>query len=320
MCNKQATWVILSLTAFAITLTLNYLSTSGVFNSTDQKELSDKYSLPITPPGFVFGVTWPLIYLWQTSWQIQLLFDSIKYSPELKQKGIVTFGTLFYVAWIASDFFNGSWIIVFSFEYLSIALVLIMGITVSLYVAAIKAHKYLAPKDLKEFENVSDDSQQTRYPLYLLRSPCRITSYRVLLLNGICFYLTWLNIATCLNIGIVFAFVADLNVYVASNIALSVLLSIVLVYIFLDFYYLREYLVFTYSPYFILIFALSGILSNSGEEYGDLKGVPKVLVTGLLILSGLSLVYKIISGIYLAIKEKKLKQSGQDYSLMPEKV
>ena len=46
---------------------------------TDQKELSDKYNLPITPPGWVFAV-WGLIYIWQAAWQLFLLFDSVKFS------------------------------------------------------------------------------------------------------------------------------------------------------------------------------------------------------------------------------------------------
>jgi len=290
----------------------------GLFNNTDQQELSAKYELPITPPGWVFAI-WGLIYIWQALWQLYLLFHSVKFAQELRSKDIVTFGVLFYIAWIASDLFNGAWILVFSFEYLTIALVLILGITISLYIAAWKAHSYLYIKTLAEYENVSDDSQQTRYPLYLLRSPMRVTAYRVLLLNGICFYLTWLNIASCLNIGIVIAFVADSSVYIASNVALSVLTCIVLAYIFLDFYYLREYLVFTYSPYFILLWALSGILTNSGEEYGDLKGVSEVMVTGLLILSGVCLLVKIVSGIYYAVKEKKLLAGdSKSYSLMNE--
>merc|ERR1712176_719973 len=115
------------------------------------------------------------------------------------------------------------------------------------------------------------------------------------------------------------AYVGDLDIYAASSIACSVLTVIVLAYIFLDFYYLREYLVFTYSPYFILLWALSGILTNSGEEYGDLKGVSEVMVTGLLILSGVCLLVKIVSGIYYAIKEKKLLAGDEkSYSLMNE--
>merc|ERR1712154_73846 len=257
-------------------------------------------------------------YIWQAAWQLYLLFHSIKFSQELMSKDILTFGVLFYIAWIASDLFNGAWVIVFSFEYLTAALFLLIGITVSLYIAAWKGHKYLYIQSIREFENVSDDSQQTRYPLYLLRSPLRITLYRILLLNGIAFYLTWTNIASCLNIGIVVAFVADMSIYIASNIALSVLTVIVLVYIVLDFYYLREYLVFTYSPYFILLWALSGILTNSGDEYGDLKGAPKVFVTGLLILSAVSLVVKVVLGIYYGVKEKKLAGNQNNYSSMEE--
>merc|ERR1712039_380739 len=128
-----------------------------------------------------------------------------------------------------------------------------------------------------------------------------------------------MGIASCLNIGIVMAYVADLSIYIASNIALSVLTVIVLVYIVLDFWYLREYLVFTYSPYFILLWALSGILTNSGEEYGDLKGVSEVMVTGLLILSGVCLLVKIVLGIFYAVKEKKLLAGDEkSYNLLNE--
>ena len=242
---------------------------------------------------------------------------------ELKTKDILTFGTLFYVAWILSDLFNGSWIIVFSFEYLSISLALLIGITVALYVAAYKAHKYLYVNDLKQFENVSDDSAQTRYPLYLLRNPWRIVTYRILLLNGIAFYLTWCNIASCLNVGIVIAFVADLSIYIASNIALSILMVIVCAYIVCDFWFFKEYLIFTYSPFFILFWALGGILTNSGSEDGDLKDATQKIVISLLVLSGIYFLVKVVAGIEYAVRQKKLSQIGADeknYSLLQEKV
>jgi len=317
MCNKQTLWTISCIVFFIITLLFNYLSTSGVFNNTDQKELSDKYGLPITPPGWVFSV-WGLIYIWQAVWQLYLLYHSIKFSQELKTKNILTFGVLFYVSWILSDIFNGSWIILFSFEYITIAGILLVCITISLYLNAFASHKYIG--SIKQYENVSDDSAQSIYPLYLLRSKVRVTLYRIFVLNGVAFYLTWCNIATCLNVGIFLAYKCNLDVYTASIIPLTILTVIILVYLCLDFYYLREWLVYTYSPYFILIWALSGIITNSGDNEGDLKGASKVFVAILLGLSVISFVAKIISGIYYAVKQRKLEENTSDNYTLFQKV
>merc|ERR1712154_240085 len=151
-------------------------------------ELSDKYSLPITPPGWTFSI-WGIIYLWQAAWLIYILYHSIRYSAELKSQNILTFGTLFYISWIFSCIFNGSWIALFALERLTLSAIVLVSISISLYINGYVSHKYIG--------SASDPSNNEIYPSYLNSKTTR-TLYRILVLNGIAFYATWCSIAQCL--------------------------------------------------------------------------------------------------------------------------
>ena len=144
----------------------------------------------------------------------------------------------------------------------------------------------------------------TEFPSYLL-SRCSINSYRGLVLNGVAFYATWTSIAQCLNIAIFLTYVANMDAYTASIIALTILTIVILSYWFLDFYYLRSWLVYTYSPYAVLIWALYAVSTNSNEGDLGLKGPTKTFEMALLIMSIVGTVLKIISGVIYACKPKE---------------
>jgi len=293
---------------YIVTLVLNYVSTSGLINDTDQAELSAKYQLPITPPGWTFSI-WGLIYIWQFAWLTYITYHSIRYRQELASKEILTFGKLFYVSWIFSCIFNGAWIVLFAFERITISSIILVCISIALYINGYTSHKYIGEAAKYRMQNENTDNS-TVYPSYLL-SRCTINLYRILILNGVAFYATWCSIAQCLNIAIFLTYVADMNAYTASIISLSILTILILSYWFLDFYYLRSWLIYTYSPYAVLIWALSAVSTNSKDGDLGLKGPTRTFEMVLVILSIVGTVCKIISGIIYACKPKEEELKGQ---------
>jgi len=292
MCNKQ-TSLTACIVGFASTLLINYLSTNGTIGK-PQNELSDKYGLPITPPGWAFSI-WGIIYLWQVLWLSYLTYHSIKFSSELKSKDILTFNLSFYITWLLSCAFNMGWIISFSLEQTAFATVVLICISVSLYANAYISHKYIG--------GLTFGSDNT-YPAYLKNKTSRVL-YRVLLLNGVAFYATWCTIAQCLNIAIFLTYDAKMDVYAASQVALGVLTTLIVAYWSLDFYFLRKWLAYTYSPYAVLLWALGAVSTNSSEGALGLTGPTATWVTVLLALAAVGTVAKVISGVLYACRSSK---------------
>jgi len=305
---------------YIVTLVLNYVSTSGLINDTDQAQLADKYYLPISPPGWTFSI-WGIIYIWQAAWLVYITYHSIRYRQELQTKEILTFGKSFYISWIVSCICNGSWIILFAFEELTVSAIILICISIALYINGYTSHKYIGRAAIYRMENEMGQSvdNSTEFPSYLL-SRCSINSYRGLILNGIAFYATWTSIAQCLNIAIFLTYVANMNAYTASIIALTILTIVILSFWFLDFYYLRSWLIYTYSPYAVLIWALYAVSTNSNEGDLGLKGPTKSFEMALLIMSIVGTVLKIISGVIYACKPKEQQVSSQHIKQYSEDV
>merc|ERR1712106_207512 len=92
-----------------------------------------------------------------------------------------------------------------------------------------------------------------------------------------------------------------------SILMLSILTCIILSYWFLDFYYLRSYLQFTYSPYIVLIVAFTGILTNGGLDVDDRPSSP--FVVALLGIAVLGTIAKVVMGICMRNQPAKILQT-----------
>merc|ERR1719229_784371 len=88
----------------------------------------------------------------------------------------------------------------------------------------------------------------------------------------------------------------DVNVDTASMIALAILTIVILAYWFLDFYYLRSWLAWTYSPYAVLLWALSAVSTNPKEGELGLKGATRTWVNVLIVMVIVGTVCKFVSG------------------------
>merc|ERR1712013_265984 len=224
------------------------------------------------------------------AWLLYLMYHSVKFSSQLKSKDILTFGLSFYITWLLSCLFNMGWIITFSLEQIALAMVVLICIFLTLFANSYISHKYIG--------GLTFGSEET-YPAYL-KTKCARVTYRILLLNGVAFYATWCSIAQCLNIAIFLTYSVEMDVYAASQVALGVLTTVIVLYWSLDFYVLRKWLAYTYSPYAVLLWALGSVSTNSSEGALGLKGPTETWVTVLLVMAAVGTVAKVISGVLYA--------------------
>ena len=222
-----------------------------------------------------------------------------KYSQFLSQKHIIILGSLFYVTYMFVCVLNALWIIVWCQEQIVGAGIALVLIAVSLYICGYLSHNYLLkemPKmlstyivsyssmDYNDGARINDDILKNKNIQYVLYFG---------VLNGIAIYATWVTIATCLNLGIIAAYKNDVSVNAASNVMLTVLTIIIFIYWSLDFVFFRKYLKYTFTPYFVLIFAFLGVITNDYDFDS-----PKIYVTVLLILACLGSIAKIIMSFF----------------------
>lgn len=113
--------------ALVVTIVINYLSNTGVFNGETMSTISAKYQNLFTPAGYAFSI-WGLIY-------VGLLGFVIYYGPftkqtEAKEKILHHIGCWFIVSCIA----NSLWVIAWLYEYTALS----VFIMVLLFVALLK--------------------------------------------------------------------------------------------------------------------------------------------------------------------------------------
>lgn len=111
--------------ALMITVIINYLSNTGVFNGNTMKTVSGKYFNYFTPAGYAFSI-WGLIYLGLLGFVLytgRSLFNKQKESPILSKIG-----------WwfVISCFANSLWVLAWLYEYTGISVVIMVVLLISL--------------------------------------------------------------------------------------------------------------------------------------------------------------------------------------------
>ena len=105
---------------------------------------------------------------------------------------------------------------------------------------------------------------------------------RILVLNGLLFYVTWTTIASLINLAIAIQYVADTDGTTAAYIALSLLLPTILIYFTLEIVFDR-YLRYAFAVYPVIIWALSAVVANNWES--DNPTGPNIFSLVLLVLT-----------------------------------
>lgn len=156
---------IIVLLAVGLTLFVNYLANALPLNGNNTGEISDSFSILLTPPGYVFAI-WGIIYLGLIVYAVY---------PFIYKTNKKIYDKLF--PWfLIQAFANISWIFLWHYEYFLATLVAMFIILGSL----IKIYSILKIGESK-----------------------RIFSEKVALEFPFSLYLGWISVATILNISIV---------------------------------------------------------------------------------------------------------------------
>lgn len=116
---------VLNIVALIITIIINYLSNTGIFNGNTMATVSDRYHNYFTPEGYAFSI-WGLIYLGLLAfviYQARSLFKKVEDDWPVKQ-----IGWWFIISCIA----NSLWVIAWLYDFIGVSVVLMIVLLVSL--------------------------------------------------------------------------------------------------------------------------------------------------------------------------------------------
>ena len=276
-CINVTEIIVLAVTTFlyVITVFINYWSSSDNASALGLQpvgDVSDKYSLVVTPAGWTFAI-WGVIYVWQFLW---LLYG---WRFVLRPSSARIIPLLTYVLFSVSCLLNIGWIYAFTNEQLALSFVLLFFIALSLYatIGVSVVVFYYRVEHLKRQEQKVD-----------------LVLTTILLHNGLAVYATWTSIATLLNLGFIMQYTGDHRVdeTTVGIVILSILLVEEIAWFLLENSVLDRFVRYIFTIYPVLIWALSGVLSNHlGED--DLEKTNSIAV-GALVLSGLLFIVRVI--------------------------
>ena len=116
---------ILNALALIITIIINYLSNTGIFNGNTMATVSDKYHNYFTPAGYAFSI-WGLIYLGLIGFVIYQLRSLFKKTED--DWPVLEIGWWFIISCIA----NSLWVISWLYDYIGISVIIMAVLLFSL--------------------------------------------------------------------------------------------------------------------------------------------------------------------------------------------
>ena len=116
---------LINIVCFLAVLAVNYLANALPLNGVTQKELSAEYSIHITPAGYVFAI-WGIIYSGLLTYIVLQALPKWISKTELR---ILDF------PFIMSCGCNVLWLIFWHYRYLSLSVILMLGLLSSLIIA-----------------------------------------------------------------------------------------------------------------------------------------------------------------------------------------
>lgn len=227
---------------------------AGLF-SQSVGQVSDKYTVYITPAGFTFTI-WSVIYIFLGAGAIYCV-SSVYRNSEVTGKVYlrpVILNWVFYAALLANYALNTAWIFIWNNELIVAATIFLLFIAymgwLAFLVACVRGKRAMEKK--KEGVTKTAIFKEVRLQ-------------RILIHNGIAFYTTWTTIASLLNINVAFQYVGNFDPETISLICLSILLIILLTWFLFEHLWLDSYVRYTVSQYPVVIFATCGILSKQAD-------------------------------------------------------
>jgi len=145
---KKKTLAIANTIALIVTIIINYLSNTGIFNGNTMASVSEKYHTYFTPAAYAFSI-WGLIYLGLIAfiiYQGRFLLKKGKREEFDNDKIIFQIGWWFVISCIA----NSLWIVAWLYEYIGLSVIIMMILLFSLFKIVIRTHMELSNPPFKK--------------------------------------------------------------------------------------------------------------------------------------------------------------------------
>ena len=129
--------------ALIVTIVLNYLSNTGIFNGNTMSTVSAAYQNLFTPAGYAFSI-WGLIYLGLAAFVIYHVVVSFKSSQE--NNVVLKVGWWFVISCIA----NCAWIFAWLYDYTGLSVIIMIMLLFSLMMIVLKTRMELDDLPMKQ--------------------------------------------------------------------------------------------------------------------------------------------------------------------------
>ncbi|MGD0406861.1 MAG: TspO/MBR family protein [Candidatus Bathyarchaeia archaeon] len=129
-----------NIAAFIITLAINSLANTTVFNGRTTGQVSDLYPTLVTPAGYVFAI-WGIIYVLLLAFVIYQALPSQKDKPFQKQIGLI---------FILSSLLNCVWLFLWQYDFITESVIVMFALLASLIAIYLRLNIGKAKVSLKE--------------------------------------------------------------------------------------------------------------------------------------------------------------------------
>ncbi|RNA05135.1 hypothetical protein BpHYR1_049974 [Brachionus plicatilis] len=253
-------------------------STTKLF-PTDVGGISNDYYIEVTPASWVFSTVWTIIFVWNALWLIYAfinIFRRLKDNTLFYRKfDFLNFGV--FIAFIVNNLSIIAWLFLWSNKFIGWALLLIVFCVIPLNVALFIFYRKLdeCKEDLKEHKMIVD-----------------LVFIRILPQNGLATFATWLTLATNLNFATFLAYECGAEQDAASTVILFIILTIAVVYFVIENFIWQRYLLYNFSPWFVINFALLGSVIKNYDASNPSRN--NIITIILLIITFLLAIGKIV--------------------------
>ncbi|XP_064594478.1 uncharacterized protein LOC135461364 isoform X2 [Liolophura sinensis] len=254
----------------------------GLFERT-ASNVSDIFILEITPAGWTFSI-WGFIYAWQALWLVYgftLICRRFGVGYLYTDPGVLPPGLL--LSFCAASCFLITWLFLWDRLIIEASVAIIFLTAISLHIALAFGHDRL-----ERISTILTQHGQAKEVWFV----------RILVLNGLAFFNTWVSTASCFNFAQVMVYAGSYPVpqKAASTAALVLLTVIVFLWFILKNFVFEKALRFTYSPFIVLPVALAGIITkNWNRDSGNslFTAMLLVVVGGMFVISVIHTVVKL---------------------------
>lgn len=273
--TKIKTGILVSVTFAAYIIHVVFAALAGGGGSpklfpTSVGNVSDNFKLLVTPASATFSI-WSIIFFLQFFWMIYALVCLCRSGPATN-----LLSGKFYFAFLISTVFITIWLFSWSRKEIIQSLIFVV-----LHQVFVELAFGLACCNLREYLQTSDVDSRNRADVW---------AHRILVQNGILFYLTWTTVASLLNFAVALKEELGASDVGASLTILIILAIITVVWFGVENFAIRTYTEYTFAYYVAQIWALSGVICSVWGVNDTVAG----FVLALLILTVILLIARII--------------------------